>query len=114
MKKGKKFDSKKPPMDLIPYESLAEIAEVLRQGAEKYDRANWANGIEYSRLISAAQRHLGKFNDGEDLDDEFFTIHAANAAVNCIFLIWMYKNRPDMDDRWMKKVKRSVQTVKKK
>jgi hypothetical protein len=99
---GTKYDQGKAPLDLIPYDSLEEIAEVLRFGAEKYDRANWANGISYSRLIAAAMRHLGKYNNGEDLDDETNTLHIANAATNLIFLIWMHKNRPDLDDRWVK------------
>ena len=99
---GKKFDQNKIPLDLIPYESLEEIGKVLKFGAEKYDRANWANGINYSRLIAAAMRHLGQFNNGEDFDEETNTLHVANAATNLIFLIWMYKNRPDLDDRWVK------------
>lgn len=104
--KGIKFDSSKPPMDLLPYESLEEVAKVLAFGAKKYDRGNWANGIELSRLISAALRHIGQFNSGEDFDNESDTIHLANACCNLLFAIWMFKNRPDMDDRWMKHIKK--------
>ncbi len=111
---GKKFDQGKAPLDLIPYESLVEIGKVLEFGRGKYGRANWADGINYSRLIAAAPRHIGQFNDGEDLDNETKTIHAANAATNLIFLIWMFKNRPDLDDRWTKDVKRKLSSRKKK
>ena len=103
---GVKFDQDKAPLDLIPYESLEEIGKVLAFGAKKYKRANWASGIEYSRLISAALRHINQYNMGEDLDPEAQTLHAANAAVNLIFLIWMHKNRPDLDNRWIKSVKK--------
>lgn len=99
---GKKFDSSKAPMDLIPYESLQEIALVLAVGEKKYGTANWANGIEMRRLLSAAMRHIGQFNSGEDLDEETQTLHIANAATNLIFAIWMYKKRPDLDNRWVK------------
>lgn len=99
---GKKFDNQKAPMDLIPYESLEEIAKVLAVGETKYGTANWANGIHMRRLLSAALRHIGQFNSGEDLDSETQTIHLANAACNLIFAIWMYKNRPDLDNRWIK------------
>lgn len=102
---GLKFDQNKAPMELLPYESLEEIAKVLAFGAKKYERANWANGINQSRLISAALRHIGQFNSGEDYDKESETLHLANAACNLLFAIWMYKNKPDMDDRWIKNIK---------
>lgn len=100
---GVKYDSAKPPMDLIPYEALEEIAKVLAAGEQKYGTANWTSGIEMRRLLSAAMRHIGQFNSGEDLDEETQTLHIANAATNLMFAIWMYKNRPDLDNRWAKK-----------
>jgi len=103
---GKKFDAAKAPIDLIPYEALVEIAMVLKAGEEKYGTANWAQGIEMRRLLSAAQRHIGQFNSGEDCDEETQTLHLANAACNLMFAIWMMKNRPDMDNRWIKGVKK--------
>ena len=102
--KGIKYDQEKPPMDLIPYESLEEIAKVLAAGEKKYGTANWANGLEMRRLLSAALRHIGQFNSGEDVDSETQTLHLANAATNLLFAIWMYKNRPDLDNRWIKTV----------
>lgn len=104
MSGGKKFDNEKPPLDLIPYEAEEAIAQVLKYGKEKYGRANWAKGIEYSRLIAATKRHLGKFNKGEDIDPEFGLNHIAHAACNLIMLLWMIENRPDMDDRWIKDI----------
>lgn len=78
---------------------------VLAAGEKKYGIANWANGIEMRRLLSAAMRHLGQFNNGEDFDEETKTLHLANAATNLIFAIWMYKNRKDLDNRWIKGIK---------
>lgn len=103
MSSGIKYDQNKPPMDLIPYESLEEIAKVLAFGENKYQTANWTKGIEMRRLISAALRHIGQFNSGEDRDSESETLHLANAATNLLFAIWMYKYRPDLDNRWAKK-----------
>lgn len=105
-KLGTKFDNEKPQIDLIPYEAIEEIAKVLTFGATKYNVANWADGIEMRRLLSATFRHLGKFNAGEDMDDESLTLHLGNAAANLCFAIWMYKNRPDLDNRWIKGVKK--------
>lgn len=103
---GRKNDSKKVPLDLIPYESLEEIGKVLAEGEKKYTTANWAEGIEMRRLLSACLRHIGQFNNGEDFDKETKTLHLANAACNLIFAIWMYKNRPDLDNRWIKNVRK--------
>lgn len=104
--KGLKFDNDKAPMDLIPYEAEEAIAQVFAFGQKKYDRANWAKGIDYSRLISATKRHLGRFNKGEDLDDESSLNHIAHAACNLVMLLWMIKNRDDCDDRWVKTLKK--------
>jgi hypothetical protein len=104
--KGKKFDGdfiQKPPMDLIPYEAKVAMAQVLGFGRSKYGRAQWTNGIEYSRLLSAAERHMGQFNTGQDVDSESNLNHIAHAAVNLCMLLWMVQNKPDMDDRWAKK-----------
>jgi hypothetical protein len=104
MSGGKKFDNGKPPMDLIPYDAEIEIAKVLQFGLEKYgpERANWAKGIQYSRLIAASLRHIKEFNTGVDLADDSNLNHIAHAATNLIFLLWMQKHRPDLDDRWEK------------
>ena len=114
--RGTKYDKGKAPLDLIPYEALEEIAQVLSFGKNKYGRAQWINGIEYSRLISAALRHLNQFNSGEDIDDESKLNHIAHSATNLCFLLWMITNKPELDDRWNKKtkVKDGIRKAKKK
>jgi hypothetical protein len=108
---GVKHDQSKAPLDLLPYDSLEEIAKVLAFGRDKYGAYNWKEGISYSRLIAAAMRHLGQFNNGVDMDEEAQTLHTANAACNLLFLIWMQKNRPDMDDRWKPKTEKKESTI---
>jgi len=96
---GKKFDKGKSELDLLPFESLEDIAQVLMFGKAKYGKSQWKNGISYSRLIAASMRHLGKFNSGVDLDDESNLNHVSHAATNLLFLLWMIKNKPELDDR---------------
>ena len=100
--KGIKLDSGKAPLDLIPYEAEEAVAQVFAFGLKKYTRANWAEGISYSRLLSACLRHIGKFNKGQDLDEESGLNHIAHAACNLVMLLWMIENRSDFDDRWIK------------
>lgn len=103
---GIKYDSGKPRVDLVPYELLEEVGMVMGFGCDKYGEANWAKGIHYSRLIAAAERHLGKFKQGIDLDDETNLSHVAHAATNLGFLLWMARHRPDLDNRWVKNIKK--------
>jgi Domain of unknown function (DUF5664) len=100
--KGVKYDSDKPPMALLDNGFLCGIASVLGFGANKYAAHNWRGGIEYSRLISAAYRHLGAINEGEDLDKESGLPHVHHLGCCVMFLANMMKERPDMDDRYKK------------
>ena len=97
---GTKYDSGKPPISLIDPEFLEGLANVLGFGANKYAAHNWRNGIAYSRLISAAYRHLGAINKGEDNDAESNLPHVYHLACCVMFLAAMMKHRPDLDDRW--------------
>lgn len=102
---GVKFDGGKPRLDLIPSEALIGLGKVLDYGSKKYSSGNWANGINFSRLIAASLRHISAFNGGEDIDPESGLSHIDHAACNLVFLCWMRLNRPDLDDRWIKSVK---------
>lgn len=97
---GKKFDSGKPPMALIPHFVLAEVGKVLAFGAEKYEPWNWAGGFAWSRLISAAQRHIGAFQDGEEVDPETQISHLAHAMCCLIFLLAHQLQGLGSDDRY--------------
>ena len=100
MSGGVKYDEDKPPMALLDSDFLEDISRVLGFGARKYVADNWRNGISYRRLISAAYRHLGSVNKGEDIDAESGLPHTAHLGCCIMFLNWMAKNRPDLDDRW--------------
>lgn len=97
---GIKHDQDKPRMDLLDPAWLEGVAQVLTFGAEKYAAHNWRGGIEYSRLIAAAYRHLGAINRGENIDPESGQQHAHHAACCLMFLSNMISTRPDLDDRY--------------
>lgn len=100
MSEGKKFDSGKPPMSLLPTLPLLEIAKVLQYGASKYEVHNWRKGILYSRITSAVLRHLTLWNEGEELDEESNLPHLAHAACGLLFLLEYSNTKPEMDDRY--------------
>jgi hypothetical protein len=97
---GKKFDNEKPRWELLPSAPLGAIASVLTFGAKKYDAHNWRGGIEYSRLIGAAYRHLSAFNDGEDIDPESGLSHLAHLGCCVLFLLEQEAKGTGLDDRY--------------
>lgn len=97
---GLKYDAEKAPMELLDNYPLTQIANVFGFGANKYGRFNYKKGIAWNRLISAAYRHLGAFNAGEDLDPESKLHHLAHLGC-CIFMLLEYtKTHPELDNRY--------------
>lgn len=111
MSEGKKYDSGKPRMDLLPYDALVQIADVLGFGAKKYTPGNWAKGLEISRLIASLERHLGEFKEGRDQDPESGLHHMAHVGANVLFILWMLKHHPELDNRWIKETLGTTLTV---
>ena len=86
---GKKYDGAKIRMDLLPFEALEAVAEVLTFGAEKYADNNWQtieNGER--RHLAALLRHLAARERGEMTDRESKLLHAAHVATNALFILW--------------------------
>lgn len=100
MSEGKKNDQEKPDLSLIPTDALWEMAKAFTYGANKYGRYNFREGIEISRLIAASMRHITQFNEGEDYDDETKSLHLGNAMAGLAMAIYMYKHKPEMDNRY--------------
>ena len=100
MTEGRKDDSEKPRMDLLDRFFLEGVASVLTFGAKKYAAHNWRQGISISRLVAAAYRHLGAFNDGEDNDPESGIGHLFHLGCCIMFAAWTLKFRPELDDRY--------------
>jgi len=97
---GLKYDTGKPPISLVDSEFIEGMADVLGFGANKYATDNWRDGIAFRRLLDGIYRHLGAINKNEDIDPESGRPHAYHAACGIMFLSWMMKHRPDLDDRW--------------
>lgn len=97
---GIKYDEGKPRMDLLDRYALEQMGHVLGFGADKYHDENWRDQIPFRKLIASSMRHLMAFSGGEDLDPESGLPHAAHLACCAMFLIWLQKYRPSMDDRY--------------
>jgi hypothetical protein len=100
MSGGIKYDSGKPRISLIPKEALEGTAKALTFGANKYNAHNFKKGIQYSRLVDAAMRHIIAWVNGEDNDPESGLSHIDHALASLSMLKYMEVNKPEMDDRY--------------
>ncbi len=94
-----KFDAKKPPMDLIPWEAMEGVARVLDFGRVKYSAHNWRKGFEWCRLAGAGLRHTFKWLSGEECDEESGESHIDHAICCFMFLSAHIKSGLGKDDR---------------
>lgn len=97
---GLKHDGEKPRMELLPTLPLLEISKVMGFGAKKYSAHNWRGGMEQSRLIGAALRHLTAYNDGEDIDPESGLPHLAHLGCCVLFMLEQHLRGTGLDDRY--------------
>jgi len=83
---GRKFDSEKPKMYLLPPKSMVEISKVLTFGAQKYDEDNWRylDNLQ-NRYSGGALRHIFAHLDGELKDEETNYSHLAHAICCLMF-----------------------------
>lgn len=87
-KLGRKFDQEKGRWDLMPFEPLEEVVEILTYGAIKYAPNNWKyvkNSLE--RYTAAAFRHLSAWRRNEPIDPETGKRHLAHALCNLIIVM---------------------------
>lgn len=97
---GKRFNDNKPPMHLLPWDTLLEIAKHYGKGAEKYPSRNWEDGFKWSEGCAASlMRHLAKWQQGEDIDPENGMHHDLAIAWNAIALITFRIRDIGEDDR---------------
>ena len=86
MSEGKKYDSGKAKMHLLPPKALLEVAKVLTFGADKYGEENWRDVADaQNRYASASLRHLFSHLDKEELDEETNYSHLAHAICCLMF-----------------------------
>jgi hypothetical protein len=97
---GVKADTGKPPMGLLPWPALVEVAKVLEHGANKYERYNWLKGMAWSRLYDAALRHLSAWIQGQDCDEETDLSHLSHCACCILFLLTYEVLGLGTDDRY--------------
>lgn len=94
-----KHDQGKPDLSIIPRAALNMMAQAFMYGASKYGRDNFRGGMEWSRLTSAAMRHITAWNEGEESDLESGCSHLSHALACLAMLAYYIENNKGVDNR---------------
>jgi len=94
-----RYNQGKMAWELIDFESLEPMVEVLMFGAEKYAPNNWKKGQPTSELLGSAMRHIVAYQAGEDIDPDSGKPHLGHIMCNMMFLVFNNRYRQDLDDR---------------
>lgn len=97
---GKKLDQEKPRYELIPFQELDEVVEVLTFGAKKYEAENWKKVKDgEKRYFAAALRHLSAVGQGIQKDSETNFSHYSHAICSLFFALWHNKHASKEDKK---------------
>lgn len=86
--KGRKHDTGKPMMALLPPHAMLAVGRVMTFGAEKYSRDNWKRvPAAKQRYMDAMMRHAFQFMTGEEVDPETGESHLAHLICCASFIL---------------------------
>ena len=97
---GKKYDTGKAPVGLLPASAVTATANVLAFGAKKYGRHQWRGGKDWTRDTDAALRHIFAWVDGQTKDPESGENHLAHAICCLMFALSSQIEGFGTDDRY--------------
>lgn len=87
---GLKYDDDKLRWDLLPFDVVEGVVDILTYGAKKYKPNNWQK-VEMWRYKAAFMRHFVAWWLGEDRDEESGRHHLDHALCNLMFIRWKIK-----------------------
>jgi hypothetical protein len=101
--KAKTDDSGKDPLAWLPWGGLRAVSAAQVYGQKKYgDFNNYRKGLEVTRNLSCAQRHIRAYLEGKDIDPESGVHHLGEAAVRVLFVLQNIYDGVEIDDRYKK------------
>lgn len=101
--KAKTYDDGKPPLANLPWAAIRELSMVQLYGAQKYnDYNNYRKGMEITRNLSCALRHISEYVDGRDNDPESGRSHLGHALCRISFVLQNLADGTAIDDRYKK------------
>lgn len=99
--KAKTYDDGKLPLAWLPWDAIRAMNAVQQYGHAKYlDFNNFRKGMEVSRNLSCALRHISEYMEGADNDHESGLNHLAHAMCRLAFVLQNLKDGTAIDDRY--------------
>jgi hypothetical protein len=99
--KARTEDTGKLPLAWLPWAAIDQLAQVQMYGHEKYaDFNNYRKGMEVSRNISCALRHIRDYLSGVDKDVESGAHPLAHALARIAFVLQNLEEGTAIDDRY--------------
>jgi hypothetical protein len=112
LEKAKTYDEGKLPLAHLPWAAIDEMNEVQAYGHKKYqDFNNYRKGMEVSRNISCALRHIRDYLTGADIDHESGLNPLAHAMCRLAFVIQNLHDNVAIDDRYKQPVEDNPKSV---
>lgn len=104
MEKAKTYDEGKLPLARLPWAAIDKMNEVQAYGHKKYlDFDNYRKGMEVSRNLSCALRHIRDYINGHDIDHESGLNPLAHAMCRLAFVLQNLNDGVAIDDRYKPK-----------
>lgn len=98
--KAKTYDDGKAPLAHLPWAAMDELALVQQYGASKYGSFyNYKKGMEVSRNLSCAIRHIRDYMLGHDIDHESGRNPLGHALCRIAFVLQNIHDGVAIDDR---------------
>lgn len=97
---GKKDDTGKPDISLIPYVALVHEARAFEDGQRKYSRYNFMQGFEVTRLAAACMRHVMKYLWENTFDSDSGVHHLGHARACLAMILALEANGNLTDNRY--------------
>lgn len=99
--KAETYDSGKAPLAHLPWAAVEALSRVQQYGHLKYkDFNNYRKGMEVTRNLSCALRHIKEYLEGKDLDEESKESSLAHAMCRIAFVLQNLHDGTAIDDRY--------------
>lgn len=99
--KAKTYDEGKLPLAWLPWAAIDELSKVQQYGHGKYkDYNNYRRGMEVTRNVSCALRHIRDYLSGCDTDHESGCHPLSHAMCRLAFILQNIKEGVAIDDRY--------------
>lgn len=97
------YDDGKEPLANLPWAAIDELSRVQAYGHTKYkDFNNYRKGMEVTRNLSCALRHIRDYLNGKDIDHESGLNPLAHAMCRIAFVLQNLEDGVAHDDRYKK------------